>query len=260
MPETGLIIMNELPKDAIEADRKLSKLQNFVLDVAGKVDKDPLYACTKFKGLPHGRKVSLLKEHGFCMNSLRPGHFVRKCQSQHKCRKCQRPHHAKLHVDTSDKHTSPSETQQPRNASILSHTSTNLFSSSLLMTCQFTVNTPDGSARVLLDSASSAYFISEHLAQSIALHRSPLSARILGVTSLMQKSHTQSTATFTVSTTKYQSQAFTVTAVIVPHITCDLPQSSLSHNPSWQHLHGLQMADQHFAKPGRINILLGVDV
>ena len=32
---TLTIIKNELPKDALEADRKLSRLQNFVLDAAG---------------------------------------------------------------------------------------------------------------------------------------------------------------------------------------------------------------------------------
>ena len=34
-PKLDSIIKNELPKEAIEADRKLSKLQNFVLDAAG---------------------------------------------------------------------------------------------------------------------------------------------------------------------------------------------------------------------------------
>ncbi len=65
-----------------------------------KTEKHPLYACTRFKSLTHDRMVSLLKEHGICMNCLRPGHFVRQCKSQHRCRKCQRPHHTLLHIQT----------------------------------------------------------------------------------------------------------------------------------------------------------------
>lgn len=34
-PKIDTIVKNELPKDALEADRKLSRLQNFVLDAAG---------------------------------------------------------------------------------------------------------------------------------------------------------------------------------------------------------------------------------
>ena len=34
-PKMDTIVKNELPKDALEADRKLSRLQNFVLDAAG---------------------------------------------------------------------------------------------------------------------------------------------------------------------------------------------------------------------------------
>ena len=34
-PKMDTIVKNELPKDALEANRKLSRLQNFVLDAAG---------------------------------------------------------------------------------------------------------------------------------------------------------------------------------------------------------------------------------
>ena len=43
-------------------------------------------------------------------------------------------------------------------------------------------------------------------------------------------------------------------------VTCDLPHHSISLKPEWNHLRDLQMADQHFGKPGRISILLGVDI
>ena len=56
------------------------------------------------------------------------------------------------------------------------------------------------------------------------------------------------------------SERFTVTAVVVPHVTCDLPQRSISLHPEWNYLHGLRMADPHFGNPSKIYVLLGVDI
>ena len=124
------------------------------------------------------------------------------------------------------------------------------------MTCEVNINGSTVKARALLDSASSASFISERLAQSLSLSRSPLSARISGVAGLIHKSPLQSVATFTVSPTRNLSKKFTVTAVVVPRVTCDLPQHPISFDPSWKHLHQLPMADPHFGVPSRIDILL----
>ena len=182
--------------------------------VACKTEKHPLYACSKYKSLAHDQKVSILKEHGICINCLRPGHFVRQCQSQNRCRKCQRPHHTLLHVETTDGRPSPTDTSPSPASSILAHTTTGLPASSLLMTCQVVVNAPDGSvvkAHALLDSASSAYFVSERLAQSLSLPRSPLSVRISGIAGLTHKSPLHSLSIFTVSSARPSSKKLTVT-------------------------------------------------
>ncbi len=59
--------------------------------------KHPLYACLKFKGLPHDQKLALLKNNDMCLNCLKPGHFVKRCVSTHRCHVCQKPHHTLLH-------------------------------------------------------------------------------------------------------------------------------------------------------------------
>ena len=131
------------------------------------------------KGLVHDRMVSFLKENSICLNCLRPGHFVRQCKSPSKCKKCQRPHHTLLHVETRG-----DESNVPQGDPVPSHATIGLSSSSLLLTCEVRIDAPDGSsvkARALLDSASSASFISERLAQSLSLPHSPHSARISGV-------------------------------------------------------------------------------
>ena len=69
------------------------------LCVVCKTEKHPLYACTQFKSFSHDKKVSTLKSHNYCLNCLRPGHFVRDCKSLYKCKKCQMPHHTLLHIE-----------------------------------------------------------------------------------------------------------------------------------------------------------------
>ena len=41
-----------------------------------KTEKHPLYVRGKFKSLSHDEMVSTLKSRGFCLNCMRPGHFV----------------------------------------------------------------------------------------------------------------------------------------------------------------------------------------
>ena len=225
-------------------------------------NKHPLYTCAKFKSLPHDRMLSTLREHNLCMNCLRPGHFVKQCKSQHRCRRCQRAHHTLLHVESPPAPTPPTppSTNEP---TVGSHAALGLVSTSLLMTCRVTVDAPDGSvveARALLDSASSASFVSERLAQSLSLPRSPQSTRISGVAGLTHKSPIHSVTHFSFSAVSYTNKKFSTTAIIVPRVTCDLPTRTIPIGLDWEHLSGLWLADPDFAKPGKIDILLGVDI
>ena len=52
----------------------------------------------------------------------------------------------------------------------------------------------------------------------------------------------------------------TVTAIVVPKVTCDLPLHPIIHKSSWTHLEGITLADPDFNRPGRVDVLLGVDI
>ena len=226
--------------------------------VSCKVEKHPLYACTQFKSL---KKVSVLKVHNYCMNCLRPGHFVRECKSLHKCKKCQMPHHTLLHIepksDTPNPHPSNSPTE-PVSSNAATGTS-----NSLLMTYRVVVHAPDGStaeARALLDSGSSASFVSERLSQSLSLVRSRQSTKIHGITGLSHSSPIQALANFNISPTHDAMRKLIMTAVVVPKVTCDLPLHPVQRDIKWKHLSGIRLADPHFCHPGRIDLLLGVEI
>ena len=47
---------------------------------------------------------------------------------------------------------------------------------------------------------------------------------------------------------------------VVPKVTCDIPCYHIPFDRSWDHLSDLDLADPEFGTPGRINMLLGINV
>ena len=129
-----------------------------------------------------------MKDNKLCMNCLKPGDFVKQCKSPHRCRKCQKPHHTLLYVEAEQGSqgsqaipvsSTPASTN-PASKPVTSAAGS-LTSNALLMTCRVLVDAPVGSAveaRAILDSASSASFVSERLAQTLYLPRSHQSTKI----------------------------------------------------------------------------------
>lgn len=227
-----------------------------------KTSSHPLFSCGKFKSLPHDKKIATVKANNLCINCLRSGHFLRQCKSLHRCRECQKPHHSLLHVDMKNDVTTvvpPQSSSTP----VQSHTATGLKPSSLLMTCQILVTSPSGlstKARALLDSASSASFISERLARLLHLPRSQHPTSISGIAGITCDSSSHFVTTFHTSSWNNPNKQFDVSAIVIPRVTCELPAHPVPLDACWKHLEGLQLADPDFGRPSSIDILLGVDV
>ncbi len=234
--------------------------------VACKGEKHPLYSCSKFKTLPHDRKLAVVKSNNLCINCLRSGHFVKECKSLHRCRTCQKPHHSLLHSDTAREPLTPPLVPpgtQPPPPPHNSCTAARFGSDALLMTCQVLVTSPHGpsaKARALLDPGSTVSFVSDQLARSLRLSRSQHSARVAGVAGLSCGFTSHSITAFQVSSWNYPGKRFDVSAIVVPCVTCDLPTHPVPRDPNWSHLERLQLADPTFGDPKPIDLLLGVDL
>ena len=226
-----------------------------------KTEKHFLFSCPQFKALAHDDKMSTVKSSDLCVNCLRPGHFVKHCRSTNRCRRCQKSHHTLLHVEQKADPISPTpvaDTNMYANAS-----TTGGSQGSILMTCRVLATGPDGSSiecRALLDSASSASFVSERLARGLRLQRSHRSARIHGVAGLLHESHIQSFTNLTISPLQDHHKEIQLSAAIVPRVTCDLPSQRVTFKSEWNHLADLTLADPDFGRPGKIDLLLGVEV
>ena len=229
-----------------------------------KTEKHPLYACPRFKAYPHDQKIGTLKSNGICMNCLRAGHFVKNCKSLHHCKTCQKPHHTLLHIDNShasSTHPSTSSTPESRIPLIPANTASSLGQNSLLMTCRILVEAPDGStvnARALLDSASSSSFISERLVKGLCLPRTHQNTTISGIAGLSHSS-LQALTNLTILSPQTGNK-FNLTAIVVPRVTCDLPVHPISFCSNWNHLNDLPLADPDFGLPGKVDLLLGIDI
>ena len=177
--------------------------------------------------------VSLIREKNkLCIKCLKLGHFSRQCSSSNRCRKCQKPHHTLIYNDGKGSFQSelPSQALAVK-SSVSSNTATGFVSNALLMTCQLLVYTSDGShvkACGLLDSASLASYVSEHLAQALCLPQSSRMDSISGMAGLSHKSPLHSVTTFNISAISSLSEKLQVTAVVVQHVTCNLPLQPVS--------------------------------
>ena len=242
--------------------------------VVCKAGKHQLYACQKFKLLSHDQKIAVLRGGGICMNCFRSGHFVKQCPSLQRCRRCQKPHHTLLHLEVSSRGPEPTASASPsvpplssdsQSTTILSHVAQtgSECQQTLLMTCQVLIVTPSGlttRARCLLDSASSTSFVSEHLVQRLCLPCHRKIAQIAGVGRVAHRSLKQYVVRFSVTSAWSTGRVIPVEAVILGKVTCDLPLHPVTMESNWCHLSGIRLADPDFRSPGRIDVLLGVDV
>ena len=130
------------------------------------------------------------------------------------------------------------------------------------MTCWVLVHSPTGSAtkvRALLDSASSASFISEWLMHLMELSHTRRNLQITGVAGLSHATQSHSIAQLKISPVNSPGDKSQVSAIVVPRVTSDLPVKPVTPPLSWSHLCDIPLADPDIGRPWRIDTLLGVD-
>ena len=202
-----------------------------------------------------------------CYNCLAPGHQTGECRSLARCRVCGGRHHTLVHRDqpaatpVANNGTSP-----PVNAvSAANHSASESAAqlpSTLMMTSQVVVKGPGGkqvTARALLDSGSSLSLVSNRVAQMLQLPKTMTKVSFSGAQATPLQG-ARSIANMQLCPTSSSEPVLSVTAAIVPKVTCDLPLQGAAHVRNMPHLKSLPLADSTFHLPGRVDILLGCDV
>ena len=146
---------------------------------------------------------------------------------------------------------------QPSSQPVTSNLAAGLASNSLLMTCWVLVHAPNGSVmkvRALLDSASSASFVSERLTHLMEFPRTRQNLQISGVAGLSHATPSHSIVQFAISPVCSPADKSRVSAIVVPRVTCDLPVKPVTPQLSWSHISDISLADPDFGRPSRINL------
>ena len=157
------------------------------------------YVLYKFRSLSHTEKSELLRSRNYYLNCLHHGHYTNKCRSLNRCKHCQKCHNTLLHAETKgDLAPKQSVAASSTEATVTPTLHVSIGSNILLMTRQVMVETPQGviKARALLDTGSSASFVSERLAQSLHLRRFTQNAKIFGIAGLPHSYGKQSVTQF----------------------------------------------------------------
>ena len=113
--------------------------------------------------------------------------------------------------------------------------------------------------RALLDSGSAVSFISERVAQSLCLCRFSQNFQICRVIGVLLEDSRHSLSSFKIAPVHNPKWQLTANAVVVPRVTCELPTKHVPLNQEWEHVKGLILADPDFGKPGKVDLLLGVE-
>ena len=92
------------------------------------------------------------------------------------------------------------------------------------------------------------------------LPRTRHSVRISGVAGLSHGTPSHSIAQFVISPVQSPADKTPISAIVVPHVTCDLPVKYVTSLLSWDHLSNLPLADPDFGHPSKVYLLLGVDI
>lgn len=222
-------------------------------------------SCPSYQSKTLDQRKALIKQLKLCFNCL-GHHQVSKCFSKKRCQNCGIKHHTSIHPQNSETNQltiTPGKTESSfiASANVASiQRAPNL--SKILTTALvqlFSISGEPFIIRALLDQGSEINLASEYLRQLLRL---PSKRSLLSIVGIGAGSSSSHPAKGLVSL-KLQScvNEFTCNfdAYVLPKLTNYLP-SSIIVNKSWPHIQGLELADPEFYQPGRIDLILGVEI
>jgi hypothetical protein len=110
--------------------------------------------------------------------------------------------------------------------------------------------------RVLLDSASQVNFITEQCVQRLKLARHQSATSIQGINNVNTATHHSVSIHLRLRRTDWHTS---LTCAVLPNITSNSPATKLD-TTTWNLPNDIQLADEHFDKPGTIDLLIGADL
>jgi len=221
-----------------------------------------LFKCFKFSSQPDSAKRELIKSKSLCNNCLQPGHWAKDCSVKSKCQECQALHHSSIHGLFCTKLVNQPSTSKAVDSEEKSKVSVHAvaaFPQVFLGTLLVNVRSKgiEHKLRALLDPGSQASLISEDAAQMLGLSKYTVNVPITGVGKTAAFTATKGVR-FTVLSSYDKDYHLDCNALVLPKLTSYQPPSVDRTN--LPNLDGFFLADPHFDKVGRVQLILGADV
>lgn len=239
-----------------------------------------LFECSRFRSLSASDRYKLVKRHYLCVNCLRKGHEVKKCDSNRHCSKCNQPHHTLLHrIDANSNNSAPVNSIASNSSSVhpplpieqsLPSTSAGCVprqafhlaqnKSVLLGTAMVTIvlHGFSYSARALIDPASESSFLSERLQKRLKLPVHSTNASISGVNGTVSAT-SHKLCTLKIGSPINSRVILETTALVLPSISGNIPSFNVSSDLRAQ-IPDLQLADFNLFDSRPVDLLLGADL
>lgn len=225
--------------------------------------------CDVFLQMSPKERHAFVKKSNLCYNCLSNSHILSRCNSKSDCRVCHKKHHTYLHFPTSvtdsnlDSQTSEPLGDRPDTSvgQVVLTSTLPCFPVVLFATCKVVVRDAHGvyhPCRGLLDCASQANFVTQHLVNKLTLSKSQASVPVQGI-GQMETVSTSGIASFSLRPRDKPNPSFDIDAIIVPKICGKTPSSSVDSFVS-NHIKNLPLADDTFGHPGEVDILLGAEI
>ena len=224
-----------------------------------------MYYCSTFGSLSvpeRKEKVVALK---LCLNCLKPNHLAKECNSSFRCRVqgCGLKHNSLLHEERSGPPQSqPQANTQHANAATHHVDEDDEEDECLLMTAKVSLigsNDEIITVRALLDSGSTLSICTDQLARQLRLHKTGKQVAIRGIKS-KDSSKLHPMRRVTLASEHQPEWRAEIKLASMPEVIRELP---LQHAPGIRdlhHLRQLKLADEHFDRPGKIELLLGQNI
>ena len=218
------------------------------------------FQCSAFKELSSSERRMRVKGLWLCFNCLSGGHKSESCQSHHSCKTCGQRHHTLIHLSESKE---TNREMDPINQTPSSLVATNISDEqhALFITCQVLVEGPGGKAkaRALIDPGSAISLATNRLAATVKAEKIKRTTNMSGLQSSPLPG-SKYTVSFKLLSVYDSSKTVPLKAALLEGITAELPAAEISGVKELPCIQGLQLADSAFDKPGRVDLLLGLDV
>ncbi|GFX69000.1 DUF1758 domain-containing protein [Trichonephila clavipes] len=147
-------------------------------------------------------------------------------------------------------------------STISSNNATVLASQAVLLPAEIVnvkdINGASQKCRILIDSASQGSFVIKSCVNLLQLKHTSININVDGLSS-RKMGRVAGLVQLEITSLFYKNTSITVDALILPKITCDLPQFQVDVSALNTFKH-LKLADVNYLQPGPIDILLGTDV